>query len=264
LNGNFDTIDTTMKANADAVAAKLTGPTIGPAIHALAAKTVPDDADEFGYADSVGTPTWLTKKFSWANIKAALGIRFLPPLGTVLDYAGPNAPSGWLFCYGQEVSRTTYAALFNIIGTTYGVGNGTTTFNLPDLRGRVVAGQDDMGGVSANRLTGLSGGVDGDVLGGAGGLETHTLTTAQLAAHTHTGTTGASGTHTHNISSANNQNGSGGFGIPNFSGGSGLNKATDAGGDHTHTFTSDAAGSGNAHNNVQPTIVLNKIICTGV
>lgn len=95
------------------------------------------------------------------------------PTGTILPYAPGTAPSGYLLCYGQAVSRSTYAALFSAIGTTYGVGDGSSTFNVPDLRGRVVAGQDDMGGTSADRLTGLTGGVDGDVLGGTGGSQTH-------------------------------------------------------------------------------------------
>ena len=107
------------------------------------------------------------------------------PAGVVAPYAGTSAPSGYLLCYGQAVSRTTYSDLFSAIGTTYGTGDGSSTFNLPDLRGRAIAGQDDMGGSSANRLTGQTGGVNGDTLGGTGGGETHTLTTAQLASHTH-------------------------------------------------------------------------------
>ena len=64
--------------------------------------------------------------------------------------------------------------MFTAIGTTYGVGDGSTTFALPDMRGRIAAGQDDMGGTSANRLTGAGSGFDGDILGGVGGTETHT------------------------------------------------------------------------------------------
>ena len=76
------------------------------------------------------------------------GIGGVLPTGTVVPYAGASEPSGYLFCYGQQISRTTYSDLFSAVGTTYGVGDGATTFNLPDLRGRVVAGQDDMGGSS--------------------------------------------------------------------------------------------------------------------
>lgn len=72
--------------------------------------------------------------------------------GTVLPFAGSAAPIGWLLCYGQAVSRTTYANLFAAIGTAYGAGDGSTTFNVPDLRGRVAAGKDDMGGTAASRL----------------------------------------------------------------------------------------------------------------
>src|SRR5688572_13618888 len=93
----------------------------------------------------------------------------LLPVGTVFPYAGGSAPDGYLLCDGSAVSRTTYAALFTAIGGNYGAGDGSTTFNLPDLRGRVVAGKDDMGGSSANRLTDANDGLNGDTLGDTGG-----------------------------------------------------------------------------------------------
>ena len=99
-----------------------------------------------------------------------------------MPYAGSSAPTGYLLCDGAAISRSTYSTLFGLLATTYGSGDGSSTFNIPDLRGRVIAGQDDMGGASANRLTGLTGGVDGDVLGGSGGAETHTLSTAEMPA----------------------------------------------------------------------------------
>lgn len=74
------------------------------------------------------------------------------PAGTMVPYGAESAPTGWLLAYGQAVSRTTYADLFTAIGTAFGVGDGTTTFNLPDMRGRVPAGKDDMGGTAAGRL----------------------------------------------------------------------------------------------------------------
>lgn len=83
---------------------------------------------------------------------AAIVQASLVPAGTVVSFAGASAPSGWLLCAGQAVSRTTFATLFSAIGTTHGVGDGTSTFNVPDLRGRTVAGVDNMGGAVANRL----------------------------------------------------------------------------------------------------------------
>jgi hypothetical protein len=94
--------------------------------------------------------------------------------GEVVPFAGATAPAGTLLCYGQAISRTAYAGLFAALSTTHGTGDGSTTFNLPDLRGRVVAGKDDMGGSSANRLTGVGNSPNGDVLGTTGGSETTT------------------------------------------------------------------------------------------
>lgn len=164
----------------------------------------------------------------------------ITPVGAILDYAGASAPAGWLLCYGQSLLRADYADLFTAIGTVYGAADGTH-FNVPDLRGRIAAGQDDMGGSSANRLTNpaaTTGGIDGDVLGGTGGLETHTLTTAQLAAHLHT---------------FPSRTVTGGFGSSEVA------RSNGTGGLDTSTAT-DAAGGGTAHNNVQPTLILNKII----
>lgn len=207
------------------------------------------------------------------------------PIGAVMDYAGSTAPSFWLLCYGQEVSRTTYAALFAAIGITYGAGDSTTTFNLPDLRGRVVAGKDDMGGTSANRLTNQSGGLNGDVLGATGGAETHDLTEAQLPSHKHavsltTSTTGAhrhllvasvsvSGrpalTSTNQIVETRDSDTSGAYYLCGTSTEATVGRSSETG-DHSHTVSGDTAntGAGQAHNNVQPTFILNKIIFAGV
>ena len=161
--------------------------------------------------------------------------------------------SGWLLCYGQAVSRTTYASLFTALGTTYGVGDGSTTFNLPDLRGRTIAGQDDMGGTSANRMTSP---INGDTLGAAGGSESHALTEAELAPHKHFLAADVT-TSTRQTFDATTQL-SKGFTAQNtnweyyFSGAS-----IDA-----TLGLSSSTGSGTAHNNVQPTIVLNYIIKT--
>lgn len=103
------------------------------------------------------------------------------PVGVVLAYAGGSPPSGWLWCDGSTVSRTTHAELYAAIGTTFGPGNGSTTFNLPDLRGRFPLGRDDMNQVPANRVTAAA----ADVLGGSSGAEAHTLTIAEMPSHHH-------------------------------------------------------------------------------
>lgn len=156
------------------------------------------------------------------------------PAGSVTQYAGATTPGGWLLCYGQAVSRATYAALFNAIGTAFGAGDGATTFNLPDARGRALFGKDDMGGAAANRLTSGGGGVAGATLGAVGGGETVTLSIAQIPSHTHTCTTSSA------ISGAST---SGTIGPP------------------TGTNTG-ANGSGGAHANVPPALVINYIIKT--
>ena len=128
----------------------------------------------------------------------------------------------------------------------HGDGDGSSTFNLPDLRGRVIAALDSMGGQVAGRLTNQSGGVHGTVLGAGGGLETHTLTEAQLAAHTH-----GAGSYVINTGGDAAQNSSSGAVFRQD-----LTRTTPVSG------SSGSTGSGSAHNNVQPTLVLTYIIKT--
>lgn len=186
-------------------------------------------------------------------VLAVQGTRSVIPVGTGMDYWGSgSAPSGWLFCFGQAVSRTTYARLFAVLGTTYGVGDGSTTFNLPDKRGRVTAGKDDMGGSSANRLTDQSGGLDGDVLGATGGAETHTLTEAQLAAHRHLLVAETNTTSSLSATDFVSERGDYGGGNDYILSGLGSVEPT--------VGRSSSVGGGGAHNNVQPTIIANYII----
>lgn len=216
--------------------------------------------------------------------------------GAVLPFAGANAPTGWLMCDGSAVSRTTFAELFASIGTTYGTGDGSTTFNLPDLRGRVAAGKDNMGGTPANRLTAAGAGITGTALGATGGNQTHTLTTAQMPAHGHTATDTGHGHsvydpghahgvydpgHSHQIDGWNLSGfdpSGGGYSVgadaPN-SGASGAGqvaKSTTTGigvyaaatgisiYNGTANISIGSQGGGGAHNITQPTIVLNHII----
>lgn len=99
------------------------------------------------------------------------GVEFpgmLMPIGSIVAYAGSSAPTGWVLCDGTAISRTTYATLFAAISTNFGVGDGSSTFNVPDLRGRVIVGKDDMGGSAANRVTAGAEGLDGGSLAAAG------------------------------------------------------------------------------------------------
>lgn len=223
------------------------------------------------------------------------------PAGTGMDFWGDALPSGWLWADGSAVSRTTYADLYAVFGTKYGAGDGSTTFNLPDKRGRVSAGKDDIGGTNAGRLTvtltgtrastssgvitglsstaglavgmvaigtGIGAGavinsidsasqvtlsvnsastgsgsirfavVDGATLGATGGDDIHALTVAQMPAHTHTLT---------NVTTASSVGSGATSGILNTYG-SGYNTTS--------------TGGGQAHPNMQPTIVCNYIIKT--
>lgn len=158
------------------------------------------------------------------------------PSGAILDFAGNTPPSGYLLCDGSAVSRSTYSTLFGVIGTIWGAGNGTTTFNLPDLRRRVTVGS---GGTPTSTI--------GSSIGNIGGDETHILTEAQIPSHT----------HTLKAQSLNNGN-------------AGSNQAVGFEPllhENYKTYTNTTqqilpAGGGQAHNNMQPSAIVNKIIKT--
>lgn len=155
------------------------------------------------------------------------------PVGSIQAFAGANAPPGFLFCAGQTLNIADYPALFAVVGTTFG-GNGTTTFILPDLRGRTIIGMDNMIGASANRVTNPA----ADTLGGVGGAETHTLTIAQLPPHSH-----------------NMHAREGVATSPPPDDDFRLNPTAP-----THTIPTASVGSGQAHNNMQPYMALRYII----
>lgn len=172
------------------------------------------------------------------------------PIGSVISYAGLFPPAGWMLCYGQALSRTQYAALFAVTGTAYGAGNGSTTFNIPDCRGRVAAGKDDMGGLDAGRLSVF--GILARSLAGTFGSAVHILTAGQLASHTH-GVNDPS--HSHGgvqNSSASQGRGDQAPAVSQYSFGQTFPSFTG--------ITIQNSGNNEPHNNTQPTIIFNTII----
>lgn len=123
-------------------------------------------------------PRLLCDFFSWAiNSDGTLTDNFIRevaafPVGAILPYASTLSPAGWLRCNGAEVSRTEYAQLYAVIGTRYGLGNGTTTFNVPNLNRKFLVGYDPADGAMQ--------------IADTGGEENHILTISELPAHTHT------------------------------------------------------------------------------
>lgn len=93
------------------------------------------------------------------------------PIGGILPFGGGTVPAGWQLCYGQAISRTTYSALFAVIGTSFGIGDGSTTFNVPDLRSRYPLGADAMGGTPANRVSFSVAGITAATVGMVGGSQ---------------------------------------------------------------------------------------------
>lgn len=156
------------------------------------------------------------------TVPAGQVINFLPA-GTIAWKASTNVPTGWLECNGATVSRTSFAALFADIGTTYGAGDGSTTFLIPVSARRTLVGR---GGSGTATLA--------NTVGATGGTETHTLITAEIPAHTHTYSAASSST-----------NATGG--ATNVLNNTGSNNSGSTGGD-------------GAHNNMQPSMVMMMII----
>lgn len=199
------------------------------------------------------------------------------PAGIIMPFAGTVAPQGCLFCDGSAVSRTTYAALFEVIGTTYGAGDGETTFNIPDLSGRVVIGVSNS-----------------HALGTTGGSETVTLTDDQLPEHSHVvpqhghgndiavKTPELSHSITQPVYKYNKPNSSKAYSISRYNAINGTStqtasRTTDASvADHDgsectvagsispcDSFDSGSYGGNSSHNNMQPYMAISYVICTG-
>ena len=155
------------------------------------------------------------------------------PTGTILLFAGLSAPEGYLLCQGQEVSRSTYSDLFNVIQTIYGEGDGATTFNIPDLRSRVAVGMN-------------SADTEFNALGKTAGAKEHQLSTNEIPSHSHSASASISsaGSHSHDASSDS----SGGHShtiTVNSSGAHTHDASSNSTGAHTHTVSGTAASAGN-------------------
>ena len=221
----------------------------------------PEGRDEVNLLNTVtnGVTRWvyLTKTSAWSQISG-------PPIGVIEWTCAADAPRGYLIADGTAVSRITYAGLFALCSTVYGVGDGTTTFNVPDLRGRVPLGAGT--GNQLNTPTG-SGVITGGTpmtprsVGAWGGEETHLLSTAEIPAHSHLATDSG---HTH--SAIANAGGGGGATVANWTvgGASGGNASTFgiSGSSSAVITVANNTGGGGRHAVVSPFVVLTPIIRT--
>lgn len=177
----------------------------------------------------------------------------LPPTGALMPYAGSSAPTGYLICDGSAVSRNTYSNLYNLItsnGTVfpYGSGDGSTTFNLPDLRGRMPVGLGTHSTVDA------LGENDGAAVANRRPAHSHAGSTDAAGSHQHTGSTSTGGSHSHSVDdyyesanlAYNFRRDASAQGVGATSG-STLSRTVSLSGDHSHTFTTGSAGS-HTHN----------------
>jgi microcystin-dependent protein len=189
---------------------------------------------------------------------------YIIPIGGLMLYLGATAPnSAFVLPFGQAISRTTYATLFALVGTTFGPGDGSTTFNVLDLRGRGIFGQDNMGGSAAGRITLAGGNFDGTVLGGTGGAQNHTLTTAEMPVHNHTASDSG---HSHAIRQQNTGDVGQALQIGGTQPNASLGAAGSSGSNNGNTQPSNAsitvanAGSGGSHTIMPPAMMLPYIL----
>jgi microcystin-dependent protein len=265
---------TTLEGKAPIDSPTFTGTVVLPTTTSIGAV----NSTEIGYVDGVTAP-----------IQTQINTN--TPIGMLAPFAGSASPAGWLLCAGQTVPRLgTYANLFDVISTTYNTGGEAgTDFRLPDLRGRVIAGVDNMNGTDAGRLD-LA-----NTLGTSAGTQNTTLTAAQMPVHSHSNTAAFTGTsvdtgfdnadhaHTFSFTETVDSTGDGAARYDSSSAGSQGTQSYATGGrtggaygdgTHKHAITAsgtvamtnaDAGGSGSPattqpHSNLQPTLLLNYII----
>lgn len=193
-------------------------------------------------------------------------------LGELIPYTGTTAPPLTVLPYGQTLSRTTYADLWAFAQTEiaagnlfYNNGNGSTTFGIGDMRGRVSAGKGNMGGTDAARLDASMVTPNGTTIGAVGGVGAVTLTTFQIPVHSHANSLNDPG-HSHELANARQQTVS--FSGPGPIVGIQLNNGQDNSVVTNPvqtgiTITNANAGSGGSHNNVQPTMITNYVLFAG-
>lgn len=178
------------------------------------------------------------------------------PPGVIMAYGGATLPTGWLWCDGSAVSRSTYARLFTAITSNFGNGDGSTTFNVPDLNGRVIIGRDRSG---SGRVTTAGSAIDGATLAASGGAQNHVLVVGELPTHNHT-VTDPGHIHTETVGASAS---GGALGVQGGAVITGVTTnpvmSTISG---TTGITLATAGSDTAHPNMPPGLVINYIIRT--
>jgi len=221
INTEFDNIQTAIATKADLASPTFTGTPIVPTATAGTNNT---QIANTAFVQVNGTPT-----------------------GSLMMWATSSAPTNWLLCNGTAISRTTYATLFAIIGTTFGSGDGSTTFNVPDYRDRMPIGAGSTYSPNSN-----------------GGSASTTLSTVNLPSHTHAFTTGAmsaNSTHSHTYDKVTSFNNAATGATPFlYATSSQATSTVDL--SHTHSGTTDATGSATAFTNLPPYIGIYFIIKT--
>ena len=234
------------------------------------------------YLDSTGVDAlWAKMKTYVAGHGSGSSESSGAVVGSIQMYGGATAPTGWLLCDGSAVSRTTYAKLFEVLGTAYGEGDGSTTFNVPNFSGRFPIGSATTTPQTNTASCGFnggnqpysynsSGGLGWFNLGEYGGEARHTLTTAEMPSHKH----GASSEWKSLSGTFRDLSWGGGSSGIVTSGTNALDRKADSGSkfgavtrtvnaSHSHTITVNATGSGGAHNQMPPFVGVNYIVYAG-